>query len=115
VRKNLERIEPVEQASPGQWKQPLGEMGILRIAEAAGILRLQPSTIRAWILKRRIPYLKLGGRVCLRRADLEALIEQSLVPAASTAQHGLKSAGTSPPQRDEDPNGEGKPASGGGR
>ena len=54
---------------------------LLTIAEAGAVLRLQPSTVRSWILKRRIPYVKLGGRVFLRRSDCEALIAASIVPA----------------------------------
>ncbi len=52
-------------------------------------MRLKPSTIRAWILKRRIPYVKVGRLVRLKLVDLEALIEASIVPAkppASTEQ-----------------------------
>lgn len=56
---------------------------LLTVAEAASLLRLKPSTIRAWLLKKRVPFVKLGRRVFLRRADLEALIEASLVPASS--------------------------------
>ncbi len=72
---------------------------LLTVSETAGFLRLRPSTIRAWILRRRVPYVKLGGRVCIRRADLEALIDQSVVQALPIARDGFKSAGTSPPLR----------------
>jgi excisionase family DNA binding protein len=54
---------------------------LLSIPEAAQLLRLQPSTIRSWILKRKLPFVKLGRLVRLRRADVEALIERSIVPA----------------------------------
>ncbi len=54
---------------------------LLTVAEAASFLRLRPSTIRAWILCRKIPFVKLGGRVFLRRTDVEALIASSVVPA----------------------------------
>jgi excisionase family DNA binding protein len=54
---------------------------LLTIAEAASLLRLKPSTIRAWVLKRRIPHVKLGSRVFIRRSDCEALIAASLVLA----------------------------------
>ena len=55
----------------------------LTVAEAAEFLRLRPSTVRDWILRRKIPHVKLGGRVFVRRVDLESLISSSLVPAAS--------------------------------
>lgn len=54
---------------------------LLTIGEASAVLRLQPSTVRSWILKRRIPFVKLGSRVLLRRCDCEALITASVVPA----------------------------------
>jgi len=54
---------------------------LLTIAEAADLLRLRPSTLRSWILKRRIPFVKLGSRVFIRRSDCEALIAASVVPA----------------------------------
>ena len=54
---------------------------LLTIPEAAGLLRLQVSTMRAWVLQRRVPFVKLGGRVFLRRTDLQALIDASVVPA----------------------------------
>jgi len=54
---------------------------LLTVVEAADRLRLKPTTIRAWILHRKIAHVKLGGRVFVRRADCEALIAASLVPA----------------------------------
>jgi excisionase family DNA binding protein len=60
---------------------------LLTLPEASVILRLQASTLRSWILKRRIPYVKLGSRVLLRRSDCEALIAASLVPARE-GRHG---------------------------
>jgi excisionase family DNA binding protein len=59
----------------------MAETGLLTVIEAADTLRLKPSTIRAWILRKRIPYVKLGSRVFLRRSDCEALIAASVVPA----------------------------------
>jgi len=53
---------------------------LLTVGEAASLLRLRPPTIRAWILSRRIPYVKLGGRVFIRRLDVESLIAASIVP-----------------------------------
>lgn len=55
---------------------------LLSIAEASEVMRLRPSTLRDWIWKRQIPHVKLGGRVFLRRSDIDALIENSVVPAA---------------------------------
>jgi excisionase family DNA binding protein len=60
---------------------------LLTVAEASALLRLKPSTIRAWLLARRIPFVKLGGRVFLLRSDCLNLIENNVVrtsPAASS-------------------------------
>ena len=60
---------------------PMPNSELLTIAEASAALRLQPSTVRSWILKRQIPFVKLGSRVFIRRSDCDALIAASLVPA----------------------------------
>lgn len=53
---------------------------LLDVKEAAALLRLKPSTIRSWILKRKIQYAKIGGRVFIRACDVDATIEAALVP-----------------------------------
>jgi excisionase family DNA binding protein len=63
----------------------MAEIGLLTLAEASSLLRLKVSTLRSWLLKKRIPYVKLGGRVFLRRSDCDALIAASLVPAFPAA------------------------------
>ena len=57
---------------------------LLTVGEASTLLRLQTSTVRRWILEKKVSYVKLGRRVFLRRADLDALIASSLVPARAT-------------------------------
>jgi len=54
---------------------------LLTVPEASALLRLKPSTLRAWILHRKIAHVKLGSRVFIRWADCEALIAVSVVPA----------------------------------
>lgn len=61
----------------------MSETDLLTVDEAAAILRLKPSTVRAWILHRKIAHVKLGGRVFLRRSDCEAMIAASVVPASA--------------------------------
>jgi excisionase family DNA binding protein len=56
------------------------EQQLLDVKEAAARLRLKPTTIRAWVLKRKIQYAKIGGRVLIRVRDVDALIEAGLVP-----------------------------------
>jgi excisionase family DNA binding protein len=58
---------------------------LLDVEEGAIYLHVKSSTMRAWILKGQIPYVKLGRRVFLRRLDLDRLIHNSLVPAREAA------------------------------
>jgi excisionase family DNA binding protein len=62
---------------------------LLDIEEAAAFLHVKASTVRAWVLKSKISYVKLGRRVFLRRTDLEKLIADSVVvPNPKKEQHG---------------------------
>jgi excisionase family DNA binding protein len=63
----------------------MADGGLLTVPETAALLRLKPSTVRAWVLRRKIPYVKVGRLVRLRRADVDALIEASVVRARSAA------------------------------
>jgi predicted DNA-binding transcriptional regulator AlpA len=48
---------------------------LLTEAEAAAMLRLAPATLRGWRCAGRGPgFVKIGGRVCYRRSDIEAFI-----------------------------------------
>ena len=44
------------------------------VGEAARIAHVSPATVRDWLYKRKLASVKIGGRVCIRRADLEALV-----------------------------------------
>jgi excisionase family DNA binding protein len=55
---------------------------LLDVEEAAAVLHVKVATVRSWVLKSKVSYVKLGRRVFLRRGDLEQLIERSVVPAA---------------------------------
>jgi len=60
--------------------QPQGEL--LTVPEAAAFFKVQISTIRSWILQRRIPYVKPGGKLIrFRRVDLEKLLAARTVKA----------------------------------
>ncbi len=52
---------------------------LLTVEETAEMLRLKASTVRSWILQRRIAYVKMGRRVFIREADAQAMIESSIV------------------------------------
>ena len=54
---------------------------LLTVPETAALLRLKPSTIRAWTSQRRIPFVKVGRLVRIRRRDAEAYITSRIVQA----------------------------------
>ncbi len=65
--------------------QATSDQELLTVPEAGRFLRIQESTVRAWILQRRIPFVKLGRLVRIKKADCVALIDASLVPAKEEA------------------------------
>ncbi len=55
---------------------------LLRVNEAAAVLGLKPATVRAWLLQRKLPCVRLSARaVRLKRADLEKIISAGYVGA----------------------------------
>jgi excisionase family DNA binding protein len=66
----------------------MAESALLTVGEAAALLRLKPSTMRAWVLRRKLAYCKVGRLVRIRRADVDALVAASLVPAHLPADRG---------------------------
>lgn len=71
---------------------------LLTVAEAAEILRLKISTLRAWTLQRRIEFVKLGGRVFIRRNVVGELVDRCVVPARNEA---VQSRGVQKADKDE--------------
>jgi excisionase family DNA binding protein len=69
------------------------ESDLLTVLETASLLRLRPSTIRKWLLEKKLSYVKLGRRVFLRRADLNTLLEESFVPAQASGAASRKERG----------------------
>jgi excisionase family DNA binding protein len=65
---------------------------LLTVPETAALLRLKPSTIRAWTSQRRIPFVKVGRLVRIRRSDAEAYITSRIVQAADVALPGADHA-----------------------
>ena len=54
---------------------------MLTVAEAAAVLGIKEATVRAWILKRKVTYVKLGRVVRIPAKELEMLIERATVPS----------------------------------
>jgi excisionase family DNA binding protein len=61
----------------------------LTVAEVAEMLKLNPQTVRNWIDQGRMPALRVGRRVRIRRSDLERVLDES----ATAPQSGSRDAG----------------------
>jgi excisionase family DNA binding protein len=56
---------------------------LLRAKEAAQFLNVSENTVRMWIWQRRLPVVRLGRAVRLRRQDLEDFIDDNREEAVS--------------------------------
>jgi excisionase family DNA binding protein len=54
---------------------------------AAELLRISPQTLRGWVSKGRVPYLKLGGAVRFTERQLEDLLARSERPGEQGGGH----------------------------
>lgn len=55
--------------------------GLLTVAEAGEALGLRPSTIRAWLSRRKLPRVNCGRAVRIPAEAVREFIEQNTVPA----------------------------------
>jgi len=54
---------------------------LLRVEEAAEYLNVKPSTIRAWLLRRKLPRVRVGERAVRIPVDaLDRLIRENTIP-----------------------------------
>jgi excisionase family DNA binding protein len=56
-------------------------VNLLSLEETAKELRLSIHTLRAWVYQKRIPVVKLGRRVLVKREDMEAFVNENVVKA----------------------------------
>ena len=54
---------------------------LLNLREGAKELRLSIHTLRAWTYQKKIPFVRLGRRILLRREDLEKFVSNNIVKA----------------------------------
>lgn len=58
---------------------------LLRVSEVAELLAVKESTIRAWLLARRIACVRVGGRaVRIPLSEVERMVATGTVPARMT-------------------------------
>jgi excisionase family DNA binding protein len=55
--------------------------GLLPVNEAAEALNLKPATIRAWLLRRKLPRVNCGRAVRIPTEAIQVFIQQNTVPA----------------------------------
>jgi excisionase family DNA binding protein len=51
--------------------------GTLDNEDAAHYLGCKPGTLRVWVSKRKVPFVKVGRLVRFRKADLDAWLESN--------------------------------------
>ena len=61
---------------------------LMSIEEAAGLLRISPWTVRAWIREGRLRPVRLGRRVLLSETELERLVTESQAQPQPTTSEG---------------------------
>jgi excisionase family DNA binding protein len=54
---------------------------LLNVKEAAPLLGLKPATLRAWILRRKIEFVRVGRAVRIPAATIAQFIERNTVSA----------------------------------
>ena len=55
---------------------------LLTVTEAADLMRLRPSTVRKWVMLRRISCIRIGSRAVRISADeVERILREGLRPA----------------------------------
>ncbi len=56
-------------------------MELMSLSDGAKELKLSIHTLRSWTYQKKIPFVRLGRRILLRREDLENLVTRNLVEA----------------------------------
>jgi excisionase family DNA binding protein len=62
----------------------------LTVSEAAEQLGVSRFTVRSWLRQRRLAYLKVGRRIVVDRADVEAFLRGCRVEARQNPTRGTR-------------------------
>jgi len=65
---------------------------LMTVAEIAAVLRLNQQTIRNWIDQGRLPAVRIGRRVRIKRSGFERLLTTAAGPARSTSRTDVYTA-----------------------
>lgn len=60
--------------------------GVLTNEQAAAYIGCTPGTLRVWVSKRRIPFVRVGRLIRFRKTDLDDYLDKNAVPADSPAE-----------------------------
>jgi excisionase family DNA binding protein len=52
---------------------------LLRTRQAARVLGIRPKTLRDWVWRRKVTFVKIGKGVAFRPSDLREFIEKNVV------------------------------------
>lgn len=61
------------------------------VLEAAKALGISVHTVRSWIARHRIGYLKLGRAVRIPQTEIDRILRESAVPALASTEHEARS------------------------
>lgn len=56
---------------------------LLRIPQAARLLGIRPKTLRDWVWRRKVTFVKVGKGVAFRPSDLRDFIERNVVKGSA--------------------------------
>lgn len=59
---------------------------MLNVNDAAQLLGLKPTTLRAWILHRKIEFVRVGRAVRIPAKAIDEFIERNTIPARESRQ-----------------------------
>jgi len=55
--------------------------GVLDNDQAAAYIGCTPGTLRVWVSKRKVPFVRVNSLVRFRKSDLDRFLDERLVPA----------------------------------
>jgi excisionase family DNA binding protein len=60
---------------------------LLSVDEAANALGLKPATLRAWLVRRKLPRVNCGRAVRIPAAAIQEFIERNTIPSLADARN----------------------------